>query len=240
MMKKVSFLVAIILIGAFIVSIKEKVSASTTGIPERMNFSKLQLDTTGLGGIRTKALEEYAKNKKKIDFQRLLNYVSSLKKYVQKNKSFDSDKWIKKNQKDLALATVITNYGDMIKDTAKAYGIENYDIVFSVPTIESSGDPSVVDSTTQATGLWQVTPATGMIFGYSQEDLKDPAKCTSAGIRYYLMMLRRYKGDQKMALEAYNNGPTAVDSLKNKGENFDGYVYHKKVFALAELVKERS
>lgn len=239
-MKKVSFLVAIILIGAFIVSIKEKVSASTTGIPERMNFSKLQLDTTGLGGIRTKALEEYAKNKKKIDFQRLLNYVSSLKKYVQKNKSFDSDKWIKKNQKDLALATVITNYGDMIKDTAKAYGIENYDIVFSVPTIESSGDPSVVDSTTQATGLWQVTPATGMIFGYSQEDLKDPAKCTSAGIRYYLMMLRRYKGDQKMALEAYNNGPTAVDSLKNKGENFDGYVYHKKVFALAELVKERS
>ena len=239
MMKKVFFLVGIIFIGAFIVSLNEKVSANT-GKPERMDFSKLQLDTAGLGKMRTGALKTYKKDKKKIDFQRLLNYVSSLKKYVQKNKSFNPDKWIKKNQKDLALATVITNYGDMIKDTAKAYGIENYDIVFSVPTIESSGNPSIVNSATQATGLWQVTPATGMIFGYSQEDLKDPAKCTSAGIRYYLMMLQKYNGDQKMALEAYNNGPTAVDSLKNKGENLDGYVFHKKVFALAELVKERS
>ena len=85
----------------------------------------------------------------------------------------------------------------------------------SLFNVESGGDNTAV-SPKGATGIGQMMPATADALGYSMDDLKDPAVAKEASTKYMNMMLDRFDGKVKLALAAYNYGPTKVAKLVRK------------------------
>ena len=80
-------------------------------------------------------------------------------------------------------------------------------LVHSVIQVESNYDPNAV-SPKGAQGLMQLIPSTARRFGVS--DAFDPADNIQGGARYLKYLLGLYKGDQSLALAAYNAGEGAV------------------------------
>lgn len=73
---------------------------------------------------------------------------------------------------------------------------------------ESGGRPDAV-SAKGAVGLMQLLPTTAAALGVS--DPLDPGQNVSAGARYLGSLMRRF-GDPKLALAAYNAGPSRVEA----------------------------
>ena len=76
--------------------------------------------------------------------------------------------------------------------------------------VESRFRPWAV-SPAGALGLMQITPTTALHLGLeAPSSALDPIANLRAGIKYFVGLQRRFNGDLKMALAAYNAGPTAV------------------------------
>jgi soluble lytic murein transglycosylase-like protein len=74
---------------------------------------------------------------------------------------------------------------------------------------QESGFRACAVSAKGARGLMQLMPAT--IEQFKVEDAFDPKQNIEAGATYLKQLLDKYKDDVKLALAAYNAGPTAVD-----------------------------
>jgi len=80
-------------------------------------------------------------------------------------------------------------------------------LVHSVIQAESNYDPNAV-SPKGAQGLMQLIPSTARRFGVS--NVFDPADNIQGGARYLKYLLGLFKGDEALALAAYNAGEGAV------------------------------
>lgn len=78
--------------------------------------------------------------------------------------------------------------------------------------VESGGNPNAV-SPAGAQGLMQVMPKTGVDPGYGVAPLQNnsPEENVRFGVDYRNAMLKKYGGNQSLALAAYNAGPKTVD-----------------------------
>lgn len=98
-----------------------------------------------------------------------------------------------------------------------------FDIYGAVEQQESGGNPFAV-SPKGARGPMQIMPATGSSPGFGVQPMANnsPQENVRMGRDYLDAMAKRYGGNQKLALAAYNAGPGAVDAaLKKAGGNPD-------------------
>ena len=127
---------------------------------------------------------------------------------------------------------------DWILIQSKRYG---YDPLFLTALIitESSFNNWAV-SHRGAMGLMQILPGTGRAMAREtktkwkgKSTLHDPRINISLG-SYYLNKLRRRFGDLKLALEAYNHGPSRLEGYLKRGVK--PHTYSRKVLKIYELI----
>lgn len=105
--------------------------------------------------------------------------------------------------------TKYTNYEDLIQTASAKYGVP-VDLIKAVIDTESSFNPNVVSSA-GAKGLMQLMDGTANGLGVTNPF--DPAQSIDGGVRYLSYQLKRFDGQEKMALAAYNAGPGRVTKL---------------------------
>lgn len=120
-----------------------------------------------------------------------------------------------------------TDYEELIQTASTKYGVP-VDLIKAVIDTESSFNPNVVSSA-GAKGLMQLMDGTANGLGVS--DPFDPGQSIDGGVRYLSYQLKRFDGQEKMALAAYNAGPGRVNKL---GVNSDQELMEK----LSQLPKE--
>jgi len=136
--------------------------------------------------------------------------VRENKKLKDKEKFFNTknlllENWAKKNGKIYTLNYVKRRFGGRIKIASRKYGIEK-ELITAVITTE--WDPKRNKSKKGAVGPMGLMPATA-----SELDV-DPYhefKNILGGTQYLAKLIKRYKGNIKLALAAYNAGPGNVD-----------------------------
>lgn len=99
------------------------------------------------------------------------------------------------------------SFDDVIEKHASTHGIRT-DLVRAVIQVESAFNPRAVSSK-GAMGLMQLMPTVARQFGVA--NAFDPSENIRAGVAYLRQLLDRYRGDERLALAAYNAGPGAVD-----------------------------
>jgi soluble lytic murein transglycosylase-like protein len=96
----------------------------------------------------------------------------------------------------------------LVRRSAQANSIDPK-LVSAVIDVESHGDPAAI-SRVGAQGLMQLMPGTAAQYGVF--NAFDPAQNVAAGAHYLHDLLRRYNGNERLAVAAYNAGPGAVDA----------------------------
>ncbi|MER3418985.1 MAG: hypothetical protein C4343_07885, partial [Chloroflexota bacterium] len=89
----------------------------------------------------------------------------------------------------------------------------DYRLLIAVARVESSLNPQA-KSPAGACGLMQLMPATAAKYQVSQEQLFNPEINVEIGARHLSYLIKRYGGDLKTALAAYNAGEGAVDAFR--------------------------
>jgi hypothetical protein len=94
-------------------------------------------------------------------------------------------------------------------------------LISAIKDVESGNNPAAV-SPKGAMGTMQVMPGTARDPGFGIKPAKDfsPNELERVGQDYYGAMLKKYGGDKKLALIAYNMGPGAADRWLAKGGNY--------------------
>ncbi len=97
-------------------------------------------------------------------------------------------------------------YQDMITAAARKYGVRPA-LLAGLIKQESNFNPNA-QSGVGAKGLTQLMDATARGLGVT--DAFDPAQSLDGGARFLGGLLKQYKGNESLALAAYNAGPAAV------------------------------
>jgi hypothetical protein len=69
----------------------------------------------------------------------------------------------------------------------------------------------------QAHGLLQIMPKTAPEVGFTKDDIRDPEKAATAGVRYFLKNLNKFNGNLDAATVAHHSGPGGAQKWMNTG-----------------------
>jgi len=116
-------------------------------------------------------------------------------------------------------------YGELIYEKAKKYDVDPA-LVVAVIEQESRFKPGA-RSHMGARGLMQLMPRTGRWMG--ARDLYNPEQNVDAGVRYIKYLDRRFKGDLKQIIAAYNGGEGNVKRYQGIPPFRETRQYVKKV-----------
>jgi len=120
------------------------------------------------------------------------------------------------------------NKNHWVTEYAKEYEVDPR-LVYAVISVESSWNPKA-KSPAGARGLMQLMPATARGLGVT--DPYCPEQNIKAGIRYLSQLKKRYSGDTRLTLAAYNAGMGNVDKYGGVPPFKETRDYVKKVLAL--------
>lgn len=127
----------------------------------------------------------------------------------------DTARWLKHLGDDHR----IDRYAGLIEEYAEAAGLDT-ELVRAVVMAESSGHADA-KSNRGALGLMQITPITEKDVLQRNPDMKrgdlfDPDYNLRVGTTYLGYLLRRFDGDEMLALTAYHMGPTRVRRIQRE------------------------
>jgi len=108
-------------------------------------------------------------------------------------------------------------------------------LIKAIIMAESGYDPRAV-SKKGAKGLMQLMPKTAQELGVTE--VFDPEDNVEAGVRYFKRLLKRFGGDVKLALAAYNAGSTKVRRYRGVPPIRATRYYVRKVFHYYRIYKK--
>ena len=120
------------------------------------------------------------------------------------------------------------HYRETIAGVAERYEVDPY-LIAAVARTESGYDPEAV-SHAGAVGLMQLLPSTAEWIvgldgwqGSGDPDLTDPVDSLELGTCYLAFLLRRFDGDERAAIAAYNAGQGVVGEwlVSAEGDSLD-------------------
>ncbi len=120
----------------------------------------------------------------------------------------------------------VSTYDHWIQAACRRHALDPA-LVKAVIHAESRFDPQAV-SPKGAVGLMQIDPITARALGI--KDPFDPKLNIEGGVRYLKELLNTFEGNQRLALAAYNAGPTQVYRHNGVPPFKDTKKYIKQVF----------
>lgn len=121
------------------------------------------------------------------------------------------------------------NYRERARESAAKYGVDP-DIFVAQINQESGFDPNA-RSSAGATGIAQFMPGTAKALGINPNN---PIEALDGAARHMGDLLKKYNGDYKKALAAYNAGAGAVDRYKGVPPFAETRNYVDKILAAAK------
>lgn len=137
--------------------------------------------------------------------------------------------WSEQTNSSLKVDLTI-NFDEYIRQACNTYNIDE-NLVRAMIKVESNYDPTAL-SKKGAQGLMQLMPQTADSMRLI--DPFHPRDNIFAGVAYFRALLDRYGGNEKLALAAYNAGPSAVDKYNGIPPYPETRNYVKKVQELQE------
>lgn len=130
----------------------------------------------------------------------------------------------------------VSHWNTLIDEAGTRYDVDK-DLIAAVIAQESAGNPYAV-SRAGAKGLMQLMDSTASSMGVKQ--VFSPRENIMGGTKYLEHLLRKFNGNETLALASYNAGPAAVEKYGGIPPYRETQNYVVRVLDLREEFKNRS